>query len=209
MGMVKVAPDLEGAYQKEMMVGLSSWIIADGNYRHFKRGQRAGFALAFYPANSPLDIPRDWLSINPPGVDQTSMRHIEGSEYLVTAKVTHVLEDDSWWVIDAGVLMYRYGKPAEGIEPGCWVSGKFYVSIDPFDYFERLSRYYAAPPLIYDWDVTRIELETTPIVETGRMRMRDRSRRGWREVDDTKAKSGGFVDEFVLHCARLDNPPRR
>jgi hypothetical protein len=163
MGMVKVVPDLEGVYQKEMLVGLSSWIIADGNYPHFRRG-RASFALAFFPASSPIDIPRDWLSINPPDVDRTSMCHIEGSEYLVTAKVTHVLEDDSWWVIDAGVLMYRYGKPPDDIEPGCWVSGKLYVSIDPFDYFERLSRYYAAPPLIYDWDVTKIELETTPIV---------------------------------------------
>ena len=64
-------------------------------------------------------------------------------------------------------------------------------------------------PLIYDWDVATIELETTPITEMGRMRTRDRSRRGWREVDDTKARSGAFVDEFVLHCARLDNPPRR
>ena len=209
MGMARVVPDLEGMNKKELMIGLSSWIIADGNYPHFKRGQRARFALAFYPANSPFDIPSDWLSINPPGVDQTSMRHIEGSEYLVTAKVTHVLEDDSWWVIDAGVLMYRYGRRPEGVEPGCWVIGKFYVSIDPFDYFERLSRYHAAPPLMYDWDVTKIELETTPTIEMGRMRTRDRSRRAWREADNTKARSGAFVEEFVLHCTRLDNPPRR
>ena len=206
--MLKVVPDLEGVYQKDMVVGLSSWIIADGNYPRFKRG-RASLSLAFHPANSPFDIPRDWLSINPPDVDRASMCHIEGAEYLITANVTHVLEEDSWWVIDAGVPMYKYGKPPDGIEPGCWVSGRLYVGIDPFDYFERLSRYHAAPPLIYDWDVTKIELETTPIVETGRMRMRDRSRRGWREVDDTKARTGGFVDEFVLHCTGLDNPPRR
>ena len=137
------------------------------------------------------------------------MRHIEGSEYLVTAKVTRVLEDDSGCVIDAGILMYRYGKPPEGIEPGCWVSCKFYVSIDAFDYFERLSRYHAAPPLIYDWDVTKIELETTPIIEKGRMRTRDRSRRAWREVDDTKARSGAFAEEFLLHCTRLESTPRR
>ena len=107
--MLKVVPDLEGVYQKDMVVGLSSWIIADGNYPRFKRG-RASLSLAFHPANSPFDIPRDWLSINPPDVDRASMFHIEGSEYLVTAKVTDVLEDDSWWVIDAGVLMYRYGR---------------------------------------------------------------------------------------------------
>jgi hypothetical protein len=196
-------------YQKELMVGLSSWIIADGNYPHLKRGDRASFALAFHPANSPLDIPRDWLSVNPPGVNRTSMCHIEGSEYLVTVKVTHVLDYDNWWVIDAGVLMYRCGKPPEGIGPGCWVSGNLYVGIDPFDYFEHLSRYHAAPALIYEWDVTKIELETTPTIESGRMKMRDRSRRGWREVEDTKARAGGLVDEFILHCARSSTPARR
>ena len=84
--------DLEGMYQSDMMIGLSSWIIADGNYPHFKRG-RASFALALHPANSPFDIPRDWLSINPPDVDRASMCHIEGSEYLITAEVTHVRLD--------------------------------------------------------------------------------------------------------------------
>jgi hypothetical protein len=192
-----------------MMIGLSSWILADGNYPHFKRGGRASFALAFYPANSPVDTPPDWLSINPPGVDHASMSHIEGSDYLITAQVTHVLEDESWWVIDAGMLMYRNAKAPDGLRPGCWVSGRFYVGLDPFDYFERLSRYHAAPALIYDWDVTKIELETTPVIESGPMRMRDQARRAWREVDDTTARTGGFGDEFVLHCARLNAPPRR
>jgi hypothetical protein len=192
----------------ELMIGLSSWVIADGNYPHFERRKRASFALTFY-APDPLSIPSDYLSVNPPGVDRTSMQHVAGSYYMVTAKVTHVLDHDGWWVIDTGVLMYRAGMPPGDIKAGCWVSGRINVGVDPFDYFERLSRYYAAPALIYDWDVKKIELETTPIIESGRMRMRDQSRREWREVKDTKARAGGPVDEFVLHCARLDTPPRR
>lgn len=188
-------------------VGLSTWIIGDGNYEHFKRDESASFALGFYPANSPLEIPPDWLSINPPGVDRSSFCHVEGSDYLVTAKVTHVFDD--WWVIDAGILMYRAGVPPGDIKPGCWVSGKIYVGIDPFDYFERLSLHHADPALIYDWDVTKIELETTPFVEKGRVRLRDQSRRGWREAENTKARAGGMVDEFVLHCVRGDTPLRR
>jgi hypothetical protein len=191
-----------------LMVGLSSWVIADGNYPHFKRGDRASFALVFY-ASDPLRIPEDCLSINPPGVDQAFMRHLEGSRYTVTARVTHILDYDGWWVIDAGIPMYRAGMPTNEIKVGCWVSGTINVGVDPFDYFERLSRYYAAPPLIYDWDVKKIEIETTPIIESGRMRTRDQSRREWREVEDTKARTGGFVDEFVLHCTKLDTPPRR
>jgi hypothetical protein len=191
-----------------MKIGLSSWIIADGNYEHFVCGQRASFSLAFYPANSPLDIPRDWLSVDPPDVDRTSIRHVEGSDYMVTAKVTDVLND--WWVIDAGIPLYRAGLPPDGIKSGSWVIGKIYVGVDPFDYFERLSRHHAAPALTYNWNVTKIELETTPIIESGRMKMRDRSRRGWRELNDTKAHSAGaVVDEFVLHCERENAPPRR
>ena len=182
-------------------VGLSI-IIGDGNYEHFKRGERAGFALSFYPANSPLDVPPDWLSINPPGIDRTSIRHVEGSDYMITAKVTHVFDD--WWVIDAGILMYRAGAVPNDIKQGCWVSGKIYVGIDPFDYFERLSLDHAAPALIYDWDVTKIELETTPFVEKDRIRLRDQSRREWHEAENTKARAGGMADEFVLHCVRTD-----
>jgi hypothetical protein len=127
----------------EFRVGLSSWIIADGNYKHFKRGERASFSLAFYPVYSPFDIPRDWFSVDPPDVDRTSIRRIEGSDYVVKANVTHVFND--WWVIDVGVPMYREGLPPDGIKPGSWVSGKIYVGIDPFPYLERLSRYHATP----------------------------------------------------------------
>jgi hypothetical protein len=105
--------------------------------------------------------------------------------------------------------MYRAGMPPDDITVGCWVSGEINVGVDPFDYFERLSRCYAAPALIYDWDVKKIELETTPVIEFGRMRTRDQSRREWREVEDTRARTGGFTEEFVLHCSRLDTPPRR
>jgi len=31
-----------------LVVGLSSWIIQDGNYGDFSRGERAAFALEFY-----------------------------------------------------------------------------------------------------------------------------------------------------------------
>jgi len=105
------------------------------------------------------------------------MQHLEGSEYLVTAKVTHVLEHDGWWVIDAGIPMYRAGLPSNNIKAANWVRGQINVSIDPFDYFERFSRYHAAPALIFEWHVKNIQIETTPIIESGRMRTRDKSRR--------------------------------
>ena len=88
---------MEAVSSNNMMIGLSSWLIADGNYSHFKRGERASFALAFDPANSQLGIPPDWLSVNPPGVNRTSICHVEGSDYVLTAKVTHVFDNDDGW----------------------------------------------------------------------------------------------------------------
>jgi hypothetical protein len=155
--------DVGDSDPRDLMIGLSSWVIADGNYPHFKRGDRVSFALAFY-APDPLRIPEDCLSINPPGADRVSLRQLEGSYYLVTAKVTHILDYDGWWVIDAGIPMYRAGMPTNDITVGCWLRGTINLGVDPFDYFERLSRYYVAPPLIYDWDVKKIGLETTPIM---------------------------------------------
>jgi hypothetical protein len=37
--------------QNEWQIGLSSWIIQDGNYGDFETGQVLGFALEFYSEN--------------------------------------------------------------------------------------------------------------------------------------------------------------
>ena len=37
-----------GALGDEWLIGLSAWIIQDGNYGDFSVGQRAEFALEFY-----------------------------------------------------------------------------------------------------------------------------------------------------------------
>ena len=34
------------------LVGLSSWILSDGNYEDFKRGDYAAIALEFYPPSA-------------------------------------------------------------------------------------------------------------------------------------------------------------
>lgn len=200
--------NVETVETSDLVIGLSSWVIADGNYSKFERGDRTSFAVTFYAPDS-LSIPSDHLLIDPPGVNRSSMQHLEGSCYLVTARVTHMFDYDGWWVIDAGILMYSAVKPTDGIKAGCWVRGKIVLGVDPFEYVEHLSRYYAAPALIYDWDVKKIEIETTPIIESGRMSARDQTRRGWKEVGDTKARTGAFCEEFVLHCTKLDTPPRR
>lgn len=38
-------------------IGLSAWIIQDGNYEDFEQGQTRSFALEFYPEKPLLLIP--------------------------------------------------------------------------------------------------------------------------------------------------------
>jgi len=184
-------------------IGLSSWIIQDGNYPDFKRGERAAFAIEFF-ALTALSMAE---TQSPP---ITSIQNVEADHYRIVAKVVHVRDFD-WWAIDAGILMYREEKPPDGIEPGRWVSGEVRLGVDPFFYFERLSRHHTAPALIYDWKIANIEIQTAPFMKTleGIM-VRDPAQLGWREITETDAwHDDQGLGEYVLHCERLDSAPRR
>ena len=183
------------------IVGLSSWIIQDGNYPDFTRGAQVAFALEFYSANG--------LSILDEGGQVASLEHLHSSTYRLVGRVIH-LRDSEWWAIDAGLLMYRKEKPPFGLKEGDWVAGDVYVGVDPFFYFERLSRHHTAPPLIYDWLIKKIEMQTAPFIKSddGHI-VRDPNQLGWREIDATKAGNDGVGAEYVLHCERLSSPPRR
>lgn len=185
-----------------LLVGLTSWIINDGNYGDFRRGERASFALEI---NAPTT-----LSLAEAESAQTpSLQNVEGNLYRVLGNVTHVFSD--WWVINAGLLLYRQRRPPPGVEPGCWIKGEVQIGIDPFDYSQRFSRQPDAPALIYDWEVKKIEIQTAPYIEVSpRTMARDTSQRGWREIEQTRAaQDDRGMAEYLLHCERLDNPPRR
>jgi hypothetical protein len=194
---------------KLFKIGLSGWIIQDGNYPNFKRGDQVAFAIEFFcpePLSVVEEASRQLESIQSIGVDH----------YQIVGKVIHVRDSD-WWALDAGILMYREQKPPPGIELDCWVTGEVRLGVDPFFYVERLSRHHTAPPLIYDWRVERIEIETTPVKRTfmknGTFAERDYDHRSWQEIAETDAwrdeERVGMPPEYVLHCELLDHPPRR
>jgi hypothetical protein len=188
--------------RNSFVIGLDSWVIQDGNYPDFKRGEDVSFALEFY---SPTE-----LSLEEAERSQVVwLEHIDADLYRIFAKVIHV-RDCEWWAIDAGVLMYREERPPRGVELGTWVSGQVRIGVDPFFYFERLSRHHSAPALIYDWAINKIEIQTAPFVLVNDRRMeRDPEQLGWREIEETNAWHDGAGAEYLLHCERLDNPPRR
>jgi hypothetical protein len=181
-------------------IGLSSWIIQDGNYVDFKKGDQAAFALELNAITA--------LDVIQPGARAPSLEHLHSSIYRILGKVIHI-RDCEWWAIDVGVLMYRGGRPPPDAEEGSWVTGEVYVGVDHFAYMERFSRHHTAPGLIYDWSIKKIEIQTAPFIKVDERSMaRDPERLGWRDIEATNAWKDGVAD-YVLHCELLENPPRR
>jgi hypothetical protein len=166
-----------------LAVGLDSWIVQDGNYDDFKRGDEVAFALEFYALT-------EWKPVGPE--KHPTLINQEGARYSALAQVAYVAP--GWWVIDAGVLLFRDGAPPSGLHPGSWVAGEIDIGIDPFFYFESLSSDPKAPPLIYDWKIQKIEMQAAPLIEI--------------VATDAWQDAGGHA-QYLLHCERLPAPARR
>jgi hypothetical protein len=186
--------------ESSLIIGLSSWIIQDGNYSDFKRGDHTAFALEFRAPSA--------LSLVEGSGQAVSLAHLRDSTYRIVGKIVHV-RDCEWWAIDVGVLTYQAGRPPPGAEEGSWIEGEAYVGVDHYAYMERFSRHHTAPGLIYDWTIEKIEIQTAPFIKVDERQMvRDPERLGWRQIDATDAWKDGVAD-YLLHCERLANPPRR
>ena len=195
-------------------IKLSPWVIADGNYGDFVRGQRAEFALEFWSE----------ALTNSPRCERVCV--MNGDSYDVTAEVIASLEDA--WVIDFGLRAYRDEAPMLASRAGDFVSGSLSIGVDPFFYFERLCERTEIPPLVYSWEIASITMVTTPLVpvRAGLLRRRwipDESKRQEQEVEGTDCPSPPdftYVQEgkglrpshnlwFRLRCELLDVPPKR
>ena len=162
-------------------VGLSAWIIQDGNYGEFEAGREYLFALEFYPHDM----------VVAPTVSSTP-RLVHLGNALHEAVGTIVTCIDSAWVIDFGVPAFQEAKPPGWATPGTSVSGRCYLGVDPFFYFERLKNERGIPNLFRQWLIRRIMLETTPWKEEvdphGRKLItRDTTRESYVEVPATDA----------------------
>ncbi len=182
----------------DIIVGLDSWIIQDGNYGDFAQATNVSFALEFCPV-VPLS------RYGRPDHKAPSFAHILESSHEIVAQVVHAQDD--WWVLDAGVLMYCDGKPPDIARLGTWLWGLVFIGIDPFPYFENHAHEPGAPAIVYDWKIEKIEMETGPFVETRPKHFeRDPKKRGWKEV----AKTDGWHEDgsYLLQCTRLGGPRR-
>jgi hypothetical protein len=178
-----------------LQVGLSSWIIQDGNYPDFHAGQEYRFALEFYARDPIID---DSLPAT------RELAPIGNAKYRADGSV--IFYSEQAWVIDIGVLAYQEGRPPANARVGSRIAGDIYLGIDPFFYFESLSALPCMPSLYRQWYVRSILLETTPWLETmdetGRLqRTRDASNVSCVEVSATDAwNHDEGHGHYVLDC---------
>jgi hypothetical protein len=178
-------------------LGLSAWIIQDGNYGEFRRGQRLELAVEFYFQEEPM------LSGEAVGA-----RHLDGCTYELTGRV--VLAEQDVWVLDVGILVFQQLQAPRAWKVGDVVRGRATLGVDPFFYFERLAEDPAMPALIYTWDLARLQRQTAPLVEREGVFERDETKLAWEETaaTDAWADDGGSA-EYVLECELLDEQAKR
>ncbi|MFM0596546.1 hypothetical protein [Paraburkholderia dilworthii] len=174
----------------ELTVGLNAWIIQDGNYDEFRRGESYKLALEF---NGSALIP---------SVERAMQcKHKDTSLFNVVAKV--IFSTPEVWVIDFGVKVFCESRPPRFAKFGQWVQGEIWLGIDPFFYKERLHRLPGMPDLSVDWFVIRIQLETTPWIEdksgVRTLLKRDSARAEWIDqvATDAWTDDGGRGDYLL------------
>ncbi len=179
-----------------LFVGVSSWIIQDGNYGDFRVGAAAKFALEFYPQS--IEVTRS---------HEASFERIQASRYRVRGQVVFVSRAS--WVIDFGVMAYQNYEPPSAVKRGAWIQGEIYLGIDPFFYFEELHSLPGMPALQHEWRIANIFLETTPWLsrtdETGRAILtRDEQQESFAEVSETNAwEDDQGNGHYILECERI------
>jgi hypothetical protein len=182
-------------------VGLSSWIIQDGNYGDFETGKNVDFALEFYSQ-----------SFDKANKKTKSARSLGDAKYDITAEVIYLTEEV--WVLDFGLRAFHDSKPPPGTIVGSFVTANIYLGIDPFFYFEELHALPGMLPLIYSWKVASIGQQTAPLIESlnasgQKALVRDATKHGYRTIGKTDGwEDGGGNAEYILFCAQLDVPPK-
>lgn len=193
-------------------ISVSGWIIQDGNYDDFYRGQIARFALECWDA-----VRR--------ATTNSKMAHPLGhARYHIQGDVVYAAEQgvgagrSHLWVIDFGIRAYRTHREerlSHGVAVGGYVVGEIGLGIDPYDYMEFHHSWAGIPPLSYVWRIDRISQMSAPWIPTttpwgAGARKRDMSRVSYIDLDQTRAweDESGHAD-YILHCTLINPEPTK
>jgi hypothetical protein len=187
--------------QPEWKIGLSAWIIQDGNYDDFEVGQPAEFALEFFPKK-----------IQPTNSRMKSAKNLGDAGYDVVGEVVYLTPEV--WVLDFGICAFQKSKPPEEMALGRFVAAEIYLGIDPYFYFEHLCIRPGMPPLIYSWKINSIGQQTAPFIETHEpsgqnIMARDETKLGLKALKRTDAwNDDDGHGEYILTSTQLGLPPK-
>ena len=187
----------------EIYVALECWIIQDGNYEDFTVNKNYQFALEFHSKNLVQSDNDDMI-----------FKRKEESVYNINGKV--LLFDENWLVIDVGIKLYWWhrNKTKFNFKTDDNISGDILISVDPFFYFESAYTCKNMPPLIYEWKIKQILMETAPFIEVinsygGIQLVRDETRSNRILINKTDAwnDDDGLAD-YLLLCELVNPEPQ-
>lgn len=144
----------------------------------------------FYSTPTPLTL------IAPDRAGSPMYRHKSEADYSVVAHCSH--HGPEVVVLDFGMRACTQAfSPWADYQQGALYRGEVRLSFAPIFGFYEFVEHSAAPPLVYDWRVERIEI---PEMEPSGIR--------WREVQEPP-RQHNRPDLFILHCTALSDTPRR
>ena len=201
--------------ERDWWIGLSGWVLQDGNYTDFAVGQVRQFALEFGYLRHDRLRPTADAELLCEAVD-------DDAQYRVSADLVRSAREpmEDCFVLDFGLLAYNEWMVLDDLEPptaGVRLSGAIYLSVDHFAYMDELSKRDGMPALIYTWRIDEIRLDTSPSIQVehghplyvgpdeGPMWVRDPRRRRWRSLDATEM--WGDEGSYTLRCTLLDSEP--
>ena len=181
-------------------IHLSPWVIQDGNYSDFAKGQTAEFAVEF------------WI---PDGSEVTECGGTPGAtafghEYDAIGRC--ILQNAEVTLLDIGICVYRQESPCTWSAPfksGRAFRARISLGVEPFSWFAVELANGVVQPMVYTWRIESILRQTAPLILIGRSLVRDAERLGYEEIDRTNAwdDDGGHA-EYVLRCRLLPVPAK-
>ena len=199
---------MHGNFPSRWDIALDAWIIQDGNYPDFAVGQMAEFALEFWiPDTARCKVSDADKSVRGAGT------------YIYETVCDMVLLTTDIAVHDLGILVYRESNCIpDWLRPGNRIATTIGLGVDPFFYFERLSKIPGVPPMVYSWKIENILRQTAPFVEKiaedGPLRgqkimTRDQNRLGREAIPKTDAwNDDDGHGNYVLRCKLLPIEPK-
>jgi len=185
-------------------IGLASWVIQDGNYPDFHRGEVIEFPVEFTLINGIVLSEKT----------EKSAYLLGDGRHQVVGEIIYLSGDKKFWILDFGIYAFGSGKAIAEAELniGTTVRADIYLRVDEASYFSYVNKLPNIPPLIYRWKVEHIMLDTTPWIASNKFSsknfVRDVSKVSYQKIEQTNAWSDGPSAEYDLGCTLLDEKPK-